>query len=187
MIYRILGVLVILAIIVIGGVLLGRDPLELTRATPPAPPPASAGYSARDATLIETGADGAPLYTVHAVTIEQPAAAEYVNLDDVTIDFRDSRGQIWNARADHGRIESDATQFELQGGVKISGHLPGSPDLAQLTTEVLSLDTRTEIARTDAPVQIDWGGRQVTAHGMVARLKDQHVRLKSDVHGSFSP
>ena len=43
------------------------------------------------------------------------------------------------------------------------------------------------LAETDERVQIRIGARSLTATGMLASLKDNQVKLKSNVRGKFAP
>jgi len=152
----------------------------------PRPMP-SPGYTAREAVLIETNASGQPMYTLRASAIHQQPASQEVLLDNVRMQFRDPQGDIWNGRADHARIMDDAASIALMGAVSITGMLPGSPLPAQISTEQLDVDTHTEVLSTQAPVELSWGEQRVNALGLVAQLKDQHLKLESEVHGRYEP
>lgn len=144
------------------------------------------GYSARDATLIETGEDGLPLYNLHAATIEQTPQSDMVHLTDITMDFRDSAGGVWNLRANRSDVRQSSQSLNLYGDVRITGTPSGSKSPARINTEMLSFDSRSEIATTHAPVVLDWSGQKINAVGLFANLKDRRVRLESEVHGIFS-
>jgi lipopolysaccharide export system protein LptC len=185
MIRRVLAAALVIAIIVAAWLVLDRAQnavSPLPRAVPAMP---TAGYSARQAEIIETGPDGRATYTVRAGLIRQLPDEQSVFLDDLQMQFRDEAGQLWDARAAHGRILEDSTQLDLRGDVVLSGLLGGEP--ARLTTEQLALDTHTEIATTKEPVLIDRAGLRLTAQGLDANLKDLRVRLESSVHGSYKP
>jgi len=147
----------------------------------------NAGYSARGAVLIETASDGRPMYTLRAARIRQEPASEITTLDQVQMQFRDHSGNLWNGRADHGRVVDQASQVELTGGVVISGLAPGTRDPVQISSDRFDVDTHAEIVTTDDPVVLSWNGQLVHAVGLVAHLKEQQVTLKSDVHGRYVP
>ncbi|MHB1828022.1 MAG: hypothetical protein ACYCV6_10035, partial [Steroidobacteraceae bacterium] len=69
MIYRIFAFLTVVAVI-IGSLLLSRQE-GAPQTTTVAQSDANEGYSARDAQLWETGANGRPLYTVDAALIRE--------------------------------------------------------------------------------------------------------------------
>ena len=185
MIRRVLAAALVIALTVIAWLLLDRAQnaaIPVPRAMPAAP---SAGYWARQAEIIETGADGRAMYTVRASLIRQLPDEQSVLLDEVQMRLRDDNGQLWDARAAHGRILEDSTQLDLHGDVVLSGLLADEP--AHLTTEQLSLDTRTEIVTTKDPVLVDWAGQRLQSLGLDANLKDLRLKLESDVHGSYKP
>jgi LPS export ABC transporter protein LptC len=148
---------------------------------------ANPGYSAQNAVLIETAADGHPMYTLHASSIRQEPDSAITTLEQVQMQFRDPQGNIWNGRADEGRVVDQASQVELTGNVILSGLLPGTGKPAQISTDRLNVDTHTEVATTADPVVLDWNGQIVHARGMIARLRQQRVLLESDVHGRYVP
>jgi LPS export ABC transporter protein LptC len=127
------------------------------------------------------------MYTVHASTITQEAGSTEVALESVQLAFRDVHGQVWNGRANQGRILDDAAHIDLFGAVRLTGVLPGSETPAEITTEKLSMNTRDNIVTTRAPIAIDWSGQQLRARGLTVHLKDQRLKLESDVHGRYSP
>jgi LPS export ABC transporter protein LptC len=184
-IYRLVIGVVVIGIIV-GTVMLGRQQggsgtttsVEATSAVP--------GYAARDAVLIETGADGLPMYTLNAKLIRQRPNDQRVQLDVVRMSYRTTDGNEWKVRADSGQIRDDGSHIELYGNVHVDGLLPGSDEPAQIRTSILTLDTKAEIVRTKAPVVLKWGSRQLEATGLEADLKTRAVKLESRVHGSFS-
>ena len=183
MIYR------VLVAVAAGWVLLDRQRIMNPAASVPAenrrnPDP---GYSALRAEIIETGPDGRPMYIVRAETVRQHPESQSVMLETVHMELRDAGGQRWTARADYGQIFPDAANVQLMGDVLISGMFPGSEETAEISTERLSVDTRAEIVSTRSPVVLNWSGRRMTARGLVASLKDQSLKLESDVHGLFTP
>ncbi len=185
MIYRIVVGLVVVGIIV-GTVLLGRQQSGAGSSTPVEATNAVPGYAARKAELVETGADGRPIYTLNADLIRQRPNDRRVQLDAVRMSYRTSDGNDWKVRADSGQIRDDGAMIELYGNVHVDGLLPGSELPAEIRTSVLTLDTKAEIVRTKAPVVLRWGGRQLEASGLEANLKTRSVKLESRVHGFFS-
>lgn len=182
MIYRIFAVLAVVVVIV-GSVMLAREQGE-------EPTPATVqrsgwdeGYSARNATLVETGPDGEPLYTLEAATIRQQPNEQQVQLSQVRMKFRDANGRPWTASAVHGELGRDSEVVELSDNVRLSGTSPDTQRPAEITTQRLSYDTRTQIAKTREAVTLRWPGCRLDAIGMVADLKEHQVQLESSVHG----
>jgi lipopolysaccharide export system protein LptC len=154
---------------------------------PAGPAASSPGYSARTAVLIETATDGRPMYTLRAASIWQEPDSAITTLDRVQMQFRDQAGNLWNGRADQGRLVDQSPQVELTGNVVISGLAPGTRAPLEISSDRFDVDTHTEVVTTDDPVVLDWNGQLVQARGLVARLKEQRVTLKSNVHGRYVP
>lgn len=186
MMLRLLGLLALLVLIA-GSLLLGRDTQQLEPAAADAPPGAQPGYSARDAEIVETGPDGRPRYRLHAERIVQQPRDASVALQEITMTYRTEAGRDWQLTAERGRVPENARRIELEGSVVATGLPLRSRELARITTDRLSFDTQTERLITRAPVSVDWSGQRLTARGLVADLKEQHLSLESDVHGRFTP
>ena len=186
MIFRILATLLVVGIIV-GSFFLGGEQHETTSTTTTLDASTGElGYSAREATLVETGPDGLPLYTLNADVIRQHPG-DGVEFEQVQMSFRDNDGQTWKGRADHGKLATETGKVDLSGNVHVNGVLPGSTAMAELTTEMLSVDTHEDIISTAGPVTVASPGRQLNATGLVATLKENHLVLQSNVHGTFIP
>ena len=186
MIYRIFAVLAVIAVIV-GSVLLTGQQREASAPTTVEEPMRDPGYAARNANLVQTGPDGHPLYTLSAALIRQLPGKGTVDLERVQLGFRDSSGDQWSARAEHGELGENTGQVELTGDVHVASVLPGSQAPAEIVTQRLSFDTHAEIVSTKDAVTLAWSGHQLNAQGLLASLKERHLQLESAVHGSFSP
>ena len=185
MIFRILAALLFITIIA-GSFWLGGE----QRATTPSTTTVESssvdlGYSARNAVLIETGTDGLPVYTLNADVVHQHPS-DGVTFEQVQMSFRDADGQIWKGRADEGDLATDTGKVHLKGNVQVDGVLPGSSEVANLTTDTLSVDTHEDIITTPDAVVVDEPGRQLKAKGLLAELKEHHLVLESDVRGTFT-
>jgi lipopolysaccharide export system protein LptC len=71
--------------------------------------------------------------------------------------------------------------------VHVSGVLPGTDQPADISSDRLSFDTRTDVVSTADPVTFVWAARQIHSVGIVANLKDSQVQLESGVHAIFQP
>ena len=185
MIYRLFAVLAVIAVVV-GSLLLSRQQSVTPTARTAQGNGWDEGYSAQNARLVETGVNGLPLYTLNAATIRQLPNEEQVQLTQVQMSFRDADGNPWIATADHGELEQVSDQVQLAGNVHISGTIAGTAGDAQIFTATLSVDLRTDVVNTKDPVQMLWGGKQLSSTGLVANLKDHRVELESAVHGTYS-
>lgn len=189
MMYRLLAVLAIFAVIV-GTLLLDRQGPAGTESAEGPAGNADLGYAAREAQIVETGADGLPRYTLDAELIRQRAEDGVVTLETVRMQFRDANESLWHVTAERGEIRREAGLIALAGDVRVDGALPdasGAPQAVRVLTDSLQFDTDSQIVSTTAPVTLEWSGQRVSAVGMQASLKDHRVQLESAVHGIFSP
>lgn len=184
MIYRLVAVLAALALIV-GVVLLSGTPREAAAPSAAGAPVRDPGYAARGARLVQTGPDGAPLYSLDAAQITQRPDDSSVELEQVQMGFRAASGDQWSARAERGELGQDTGMVQLEGAVHVAGVLPGTQDPVEIATEHLSFDTRAQVARTNDAVTLTMSGSELHANGLIARLKEGHVQLESAVHGSY--
>lgn len=181
-----IATLVIIAAVV-GSALLGQQRWRTESDTVSFEQTEQPGYSARNAELIETGADGRPLFRLDAEVIRQRSQDDSVDLDKVHMSYRGEKSSQWALTAEHGTVREGNEHIELEGNVRVVGVLPGTSDLATIRTEKLSFNTKSEVANTREPVTLAFGSREIHATGLVANLKDEHVQLESDIHGRFSP
>jgi len=186
MTYR-LSLLAALLSLVVGVVLLSQPPREPGSALSAGGPRHDPGYSAVKARLVQTGLDGRPVYTLDAEQIQQQPNNGVVELEQVQLGFRDASGNEWTARARHGELTQGSGVVKLDGDVHVAGLLPGTQEPAEITSEHLSVDTNAQIVTTHDPVTFVTSGRELHGTGMVASLKERHMQLESDVHGSFLP
>jgi LPS export ABC transporter protein LptC len=184
MIYRVVALLAVLALIV-GVVLLSTPPRESVAHAATSGPPHDPGYSATEARLVQTGADGRPVYTLDAAQIQQQPNNGLIELQQVRLLFRDINGNEWTARAAQGELAQNSGMVRLAGDVHVAGQLPGTTETAEIISERLAFDTNAQILATRDPVSIVMSGRKLDAQGLVANLKDGRVQLESNVHGSF--
>ncbi len=186
MIYRLAALAALLALVVGLVLLTAPQPESVARASA-GQPLHDPGYSAMQARLVQTGADGHPLYTLDAVQIQQQPNRGLVELQQVRLGFRDASGNEWTARAAHGEVPQGGGVVQLDGDVHVAGILPGTDQPAEIVSEHLAFDTNAQVVTTQAPVTITMSGRELAARGLVASLKEHRVHLESAVHGAFLP
>jgi lipopolysaccharide export system protein LptC len=184
MIYRLAALAALLALIV-GLVLLTAPQPESVARAATGQPLHDPGYSAQQARLVQTGADGQPVYTLDAAQIQQQPDRGLVELQQVRLGFRDVEGNQWTARAAHGQLVQGSAVVQLDGDVHVDGTLPGTGEPTEITSEHLAFDTSAQVVTTQSPVTIVMSGRELQARGLVASLKERHVHLESAVHGTF--
>jgi LPS export ABC transporter protein LptC len=186
MIFRIFASLALLALIG-GSLLLSRQQREAETPVSTSRPAEDLGYGARDAQLIETGEDGRPKYTLNAKLIEQHPKDDSTELKVVHMILDDVDGNRWTVDAERGEILGAGDNIDLSGDVHVSGLLPGTAEPADIASEHLAFNTRTDVVTSADPVTLAWAGRQIHSVGILASLKDSHVQLESAVHGIFQP
>jgi LPS export ABC transporter protein LptC len=184
MIYRLAALAALLALIV-GLVLLTAPQPESVARAATGQPLHDPGYSAQQARLVQTGADGLPVYTLDAAQIQQRPDSGLVELQQVRLGFRDVEGNQWTARAAHGQLAQGSGVVQLDGDVHVDGTLPGTGEPTEITSEHLAFDTNAQVVTTQSPVTIVMSGRELQARGLVASLNERHVHLESAVHGTF--
>jgi LPS export ABC transporter protein LptC len=186
MIYRLVTLLALLALIVGVVVLTGPQRESIAPATAGGPLH-DPGYSALKAHLIQTGADGFPVYTLDAAQIQEQPDTGLVNLQQVFLTFRDDTGNEWRARAASGELAQHSGVVRLAGDVHVNGIMPGTSEPAELVSEHLAYDSNTQVVSTADPFTLVMSGRRLSATGLLANLKGHHLKLESAVHGSFQP
>ncbi len=109
-----IATLVIIAAVV-GSALLGQQRWRTESDTVAYAQTEQPGYSARNAELIETGADGRPLFRLDAEVIRQRSQDDSVDLDNVHMSYRGERSSQWALTAQHGTVREGNEYIELDG------------------------------------------------------------------------
>ena len=185
MIYRLLILFGLVLAIIAVWLTLGTGTLGPTTALTTGPTANDQSYAATDATVVETGADGLPMYTLQAHRVQQDPDSDLVNLTTVHMTFKDAAGGQWQARSDQAVAQQDSAQIDLAGAVDVSGLFSGADQPAHILTDTLHVDTHTDIIRTRAAVTLKWAGYVMDGRGLVVNIKDHTVKLESQVHGHF--
>jgi LPS export ABC transporter protein LptC len=185
LIYRLLILFGVVLAVVAVWLTLGTGALGPATAHISRPTAADQGYAATDATVVETGTDGLPMYTLRARQVLQDPDSNLVHLTTVNMTFKDQSGGQWQARSDAAVAQQDSQQVDLTGAVDVSGLFGGTDQPAHILTDLLHVDTRQDIIRTRSAVTLKWAGYVVTARGMIVNIKDHTIKLESEVHGHF--
>ena len=127
------------------------------------------GFTATDAELIETGADGKPLYRLLAQHIAQRQPDAEVQLSAPRLGYDDRSQGTWTLQAERGTLSADRQSVAFAGGVQARRMQPRSP-LLNRHTEALQVDLRQRLADTAAPVAIEWGRARLNASAMHADM-----------------
>jgi len=143
------------------------------------------GYYLRSARILGTGSDGALLYEIQAESAEQQDGR--VSFSDVHLNYSPQSGVPWTVNADSATIHENDQRVLLRGHVRAVSREGFSGNDTEIRTQYLEIDPENYVAETDERVQIRIGPRSLTATGMLASLKENQVKLKSNVSGKFAP
>lgn len=179
----VVGVLAVLAF----AYLLGQEGETPGTRREPTGQSAGYGYVALDADVVQTADDGQPLYTLNAARVEQNPGSGTVTARTLTVHYGLDKARDWTLVAREAQLPSGDTTIHMQGNVQVRGRPAASTLVAQLDTQHLDYDTRTQDVRTRDDVRFTWGGHQLDAHGLTGNLKQGQLSLESKVHGRFSP
>lgn len=144
------------------------------------------GYYLKSARILGTGPEGELLYELVAREAEQLGESR-VSFTDVHLNYSPQSDVPWTVDADTATIYADEKLVLLEGHVRAISTEGFAGNDTEIRTQYLEIYPDDFLAETDERVQIRIGARSLTATGMLASLKDNQVRLKSNVHGKFAP
>ena len=141
------------------------------------------GYVATGAVMLETDAEGRPLYRLRAERIAQPDPAADIELTAPQFQYEGST--VWTVTARSGVLPPAEQQIRLSGDVLARAERPGA-DPMELRTATLGVDMQARRADTVDPVTVEWGANRLWAAGLHADMQTDYLRLRSPVHGEFA-
>jgi lipopolysaccharide export system protein LptC len=144
------------------------------------------GYYLKSARILGTGPDGSMLYEILAERAEQ-RDGNRIEFTNVLINYSPDSAVPWTVNADIATIYQDQQRLMLRGHVRALSSEGFSGNDTEIRTQFLELDPENYIAETSERVQIRIGARSLTATGMLASLKENHLELRSNVSGKFLP
>ncbi len=144
------------------------------------------GYYLESARILGTGPSGDLLYEILADRAEQ-RAGEAIEFTDVRIRYSPATEVPWTVDADTATIQPELERVLLRGHVRAFSEAGFAGNDTEIRTQYLELDPKGYLAETDARVQVRIGARSLIATGMLASLKDDRLKLKSNVRGKFAP
>ncbi|MBS1200924.1 MAG: hypothetical protein H6R27_1602 [Proteobacteria bacterium] len=145
------------------------------------------GYYLRDAVVTDFGEDGSIRLEVAARRATENVTDQTIALESVSVNYFALPGQRWRLTADGGSARPGLSTVELMGNVVMTGGKQALPEPAVVRTERLTLDVRSKLATTDAPVTLGFGPYTLASVGMRADLMAETLRLESGVNGLFVP
>lgn len=143
------------------------------------------GYYLKNTVLIDYDPDGNPSVRIEAQRIDQIDHGSDIALHDVRVVYEAPGAQTWTMLGDQAHVGGGGKIVDVTGNVRVEGESPKAASSAVIHTDTLRYDVSTAIASTASDVRIDYGSHVLTAHGMVANLKDRTLRLESKVNGRF--
>src|ERR1700692_4171827 len=145
------------------------------------------GYYLKNAVLTDYDVAGNPGIRIEAERIDQIAHGNEVALYNVRVLYQASNGEAWVMVGDVAHVQPDGKVVDVTGTGRLQGEGTGRGGSAGVRTDTLSYDVPDAVASTKSDVRIEFGGHVLTAHGLVANLKERTLRLESKVNGRFQP
>ena len=145
------------------------------------------GYYLKNAVLTDYDLAGDPSIRIEAERIDQIAHGSEVALYNIRVLYQPPNGQPWVMVGDVAHVEPDGKVVDVTGNVRLQSQATGREGAAVVHTDTLSYDVASAVASTKSDVRIDFAQHSLTAHGMVANLKERTMRLESKVNGRFHP
>lgn len=143
------------------------------------------GYYLREATLLGTDETGRTLFRIHAAEAVQDRDDDGLSLTDVRVEYRDAQAVDWSISAERAVTPADRSHIDLEDARLEADEAPGRQRMV-IESPQLRLDPAEYLASSDARVSIRVGGAAVAGVGLDARLHEDLITLRSEVHGSFA-
>ena len=159
---------------------------------PAAPAPADTdeqplGYYVHGARVLGTDEQGRVVYRVNARRLDELPDQGVLNFDGVNVEYRPMDATPWEISANSATGPKDGSALELIGQVELESAPTDGGAPVVITTERLKFSADTSRAETDEAVKIRVGDWQLDAVGLRTDLKDDTLRLESEIHGTFAP
>ncbi len=156
--------------------------LRGTDAPPPALDPA---YEAHGTESLFLDATGQPLYRIRAASMRRRPGQPELELRKPSIQNLQAGTAAWTLRAATAFMDEQKRTILLSGAVELDYPLDGEP--ARIRTEEVLLYPDEQIAQTELPARIQWGGLSASALGFVADLREGRLELHAQVRGRLWP
>jgi LPS export ABC transporter protein LptC len=156
-------------------------------AVPAATDAAPLGYFVHGARVLGTNEQGQVVYRVNARRLDEQPDQGVLIFDGVSVEYQPMDATPWEISANGGSGPKDGSALELVGQVELKSLPDDGSTPVVITTERLKFSADTSRAETDEAVQIRVGDWRLDAVGLSTDLKDDTLRLESEVHGTFAP
>lgn len=145
------------------------------------------GYYLKDGVLTEYDSDGNPTVRIAAKRIDQIEHGDEVLLHDIRVDYQAPDGAQWVMVGDLAHVRPGGNLVDLSGNVELQGTEREHTGAPVIRTDTLTYDVAKSVATTNSEVHIDFLLNTLTAHGLVANLRERTIKLESRVNGLFRP
>lgn len=142
------------------------------------------GYYLKNAVLTDYDVNGIPTMHLEAERIDQIAHSSEVELSKVRVDYRAPNGQTWLLFGDSGRVEPGGKIIDVKGNVRLQGESTAHTAETVILTDTLSYNVPDTIATTKSEVRVQFGVHSLSAHSLIANLKERTLHLEK-VNGQF--
>lgn len=125
---------------------------------------------------------------IRSFQVKENASAEDYSLFEtpVFVLVNDPKKPGWFVTAQEGRLDSDNVWFTLTQDV-LARQTSEKQGETTITTTDLRLNTQDQFAETSKAVTMRAAKSQITAVGMHADMKREHIELLSHVKGTYEP
>jgi LPS export ABC transporter protein LptC len=165
------------------------------------------GYYLKNTVLTDYDAGGTPGLRIEAERIDQIDHGSEVALYNVRVNYQPPNGVAWVMLGDVAHVQPGGSVVDVTGNVRLQSapreaddagrpgaartnparEPPGRSGIAVIHTDALRYNIPEATASTSSDVRIDFGRHTLTAHGLIANLKERTMRLESKVNGHFQP
>jgi LPS export ABC transporter protein LptC len=158
--------------------------------TPPATTDAAEhplGYYLHGARILGTDELGRVTYRILADRLDELPDEERLRLERVSVEYRPVDATSWDISAASGSAPKDGSELALEGQVELRSARTDDTEPVVIATERLRFSPDTSSVESDEPVEIRVGDWRLNARGLRTHLKDDTLKLESEVHGTFAP
>lgn len=141
-------------------------------------------YFMENFTLTNMDKTGKPSYILRASKMLHYADDNSSELQQPRIQFLSDKGD-WTITADYALILQDGQQIQLKNNVQLSRIASEQQTPLTIDTDNLSINTRSEIARTDSLAQVTSKGLSMSSNGLVYDNRKGTLQLLSKVKGVY--
>lgn len=147
-------------------------------------------YYLNDVTFSNLGANGKPLYKLHAKAARHRQSDDAIEMSEIKLDFYRSNGKptlndSWELQAGNGEVSGDQSKVLLTGNVVARRQHAVIP--AEIHTSAMLIEPHKNILVSQAPVLIKQGQHTVRAQTMIVEIDRSRLILSDGVKGRYVP